>query len=201
MKIFLAFLSLHIFTAAKTFSQMEKQIPVNWKIFNQIDGDFNNDKIKDSFVMIDSMDTKNTWVCAKRILLIFHGTENGLILVDKNTLIFSDISRIVDADVISLTTNVNIIRMWIGDMNVSGYNGGMSYTFRFQNKKWYAIGCSSSFEKLTNDDQIIKEDFSHNFITGKHERIFKIDSKIVSKTVKKKMLNQYLFSQYNGVCE
>jgi hypothetical protein len=205
MKTVFVFLCLYLSTIDDGFSQFEKQIPIKWKISQQIDGDFNDDKIKDIFVMIDSMDAKNTWVCIKRILLIFHGTVKGFVLVDTNTLIFADRNNRVDSDMVYLKANQNIVRMGIGDMNVNGYNGSIGYTFRFQNKKWYAIGCSSTFDRLVTDEQnnqVMRiEDFNYNFITGKYERITKTDSKMVSKTEKRKSLNQQLFREYNGVCD
>lgn len=81
----------------------------------------------------------------------------------------------------------------------------MEYTFRFQNGKWIVIGCNMSGERLTtneNDQEVMrKEIFSYNFVTGRHEREIKLDSKTTKRTTKKKLVRLYLFSQYNGDCD
>jgi len=206
MNVFKLFLLLNITLGTKTFGQVEKLIPTNWKVAQKIESDFNIDGFPDLFIVIDSMDTKNTWLCAKRDLLIFHGSQNGLSLVDKNTLLFLDRNKLVDADMIQLSVKDNKVNISIVDMNWNGgYKGGMEYTFRFQNGKWIVIGCNMSGERLTtndNDQEVMrKEIFSYNFVTGKYEREIKLDSKTTKRKTKKKLVRLYLFSQYNGDCD
>lgn len=186
------------------FCQIEKLVPINWKIVQKIEGDYNKDGFSDIFAVVDSMDMKNTWQCSKRMLMIFYGGKNGLFLADSNNLIFLDHNRLVDADVINLSAKDNKINIGIADFNFVGYNGGINYTFRLQNGKWFAIGCNMFGSRVVtvdgNREVEEEESFSYNFALGKHERITKQDSKTIFKKTKKELAKQYLFSQYNGDC-
>ncbi len=152
---------LQLFIRPDTFCQLNKHIPSKWLIALQAEGDFNKDGLKDYFVMIDSTEVHNTWVIEKRVLLIFHGSAKGLYLADKNEQLFLERSRIVDADVMEITVKENVIKLGAGDINFrGGCNGGLGYTFRFQNANWYAIGCNWSCSNPAVDDnnkQILKK--------------------------------------------
>ena len=205
MKMFFLFILFYLTLNTESFCQVEELIPANWKIALKIESDFNSDGVADLFAIVDSMDTKNTWQCAKRVLMIFHGRQNGFFLKDMNSLIFLDQNRLVDSDMIYLSTKDNKVNLGIADMNLGGgYNGRSGYTFRFQNGKWIAIGCSFLGSRATtseNNQQVMEEEsFSCNFSTGKYERTIKLDSKITNNKTKKKEVQLYFFSQYNGDC-
>lgn len=105
-----------------------------------------------------------------------------------------------------LSAKDNKVTMGIGDLNFGGgYNGGIGYTFRFQNGKWFAIGCSMSGERATtnqkNQQVMESESFSYNFVTGRYERITQLDSKTTNRTTKKTLVSLHTFSQYNGDCD
>lgn len=202
---YIFFLLIYSNFLSNAYCQIEKSIPLNWIISQKLEGDFNMDGMQDYFVLIDSMDIKNSWITQKRHVLIFHGSSKGLYLADKNILIFSNMNRIVDTDVINLTAKGNIIKLGLGDINFGGgRNGSLGYTFRFQNNKWYAIGCGFTCDKVISEDEggesVQEEDFSYNFVTGNYERIVKTDSEVKHKTLKKRTIHLPLFSEYDGQC-
>lgn len=195
-----------VFITQNAFCQIENLIPQNWAVVQQIKGDFNDDGLKDYFVIIDSVKAQEKWITEERHILIFHGTSKGFILVDKNTAIFKNRNRMVESDVIDISAKKNVVFMGLGDMNFGyGYNGGLGYTFRLQNNGWYAIGCNWACGKPMSGGKgegIYEEAFSFNFITNNYKKVVKEDSKVIHKTSARGKINGPIpFQEYNGDCD
>jgi hypothetical protein len=207
MKIILIFLlTLSKLVNSEAFCQIENLIPQNWAVIKKIKGDFNDDGSRDYFVIIDSVNAQEKWITEERHILIFHGTSKGFILADKNTAIFKNRNRMVESDVIDISVRKNVVFMGLGDMNFGyGYNGGLGYTFRLQNNKWYVIHCNWACGKPMSGGKgkgIYEEAFSYSFITKKYKRVLKEGGKVINKTSAQGKIMQLIpFGSYNGDCD
>ncbi len=195
-----------VFITQNAFCQIENLIPQNWAVIKKIKGDFNDDGSRDYFVIIDSVNTSEKWITEERHILIFHGTSKGFILADKNTAIFKNKNRMVEPDVIDISVRKNVVFMGLGDMNFGyGYNGGLNYTFRLQNNKWYVIGCNWACGKPMpggKGEGIYEKAFSYSFITKKYKRVLKEGGKLTNKTSAQGKIKQLIpFESYNGDCD
>lgn len=207
IKLLLIFLlTLSKLVNSEAFCQIENIIPKKWIVAKTAKGDFNDDGFRDYFVIIDSVNAKEKWITEERYILIYHGTSKGVVLTDKNTIIFNNRNRMVDPSVIDISIRKNVVFMGLGDMNFGyGYNGGLSYTFRLQDNRWYVIGCNLACGKPIpggKGEAMYHEAFSYNFITQNYKRVAKEDSKIINKTAAKGKIKQLIpFESYNGDCD
>lgn len=164
-----------------------KEIPKNWKIISQVNGDLNKDGIKDLAVIIEKNDASNILkneglgvpslnINPREILVFFKDEENNYRLIEKNAMGFihseNDEESTCLADPlmidggIKISNNILIIHFnyWLscGSWEVND----SSYKFRFQSNSFELIGFDHfSFNRATTEETRT----SINFSTKKKE--------------------------------
>lgn len=164
-----------------------KEIPENWKIISQVNGDLNKDRVEDLVLIIENTDASNILknegmgspylnINPREILVFFKDDKNNYTLIEKNTIGFihseNDEESTCLADPlmidggIKISNNILIIHFnyWLscGSWSVND----ASYKFRFQNNSFELIGFDHfSFNRATTEETKT----SINFSTEKKE--------------------------------
>ena len=181
------FLISSIYIFAENFPQKAKTvnefIPKGWKEISNTSGDLNNDKLKDTIIVIEKEDKKNIKKndglgpdylnLNPRILLILFKQKDGTYtLVSKNDKDFisspnsEDEPTLEDTfDGISIKNNTLIINFNYFYSAGSWGTSKTNYIFRYQNNRFELIGFSeSSFMRNSGEEEEVSVNFSTNKI-------------------------------------
>ena len=179
------FLISSIYIFAENFPQKAKTvnefIPKGWKEISNTSGDLNNDKLKDTIIVIEKEDKKNIKKndglgpdylnLNPRILLILFKQKDGTYtLVSKNDKDFISSPNSEDEPTledtfngISIKNNTLIINFNYFYSAGSWGTSKTNYIFRYQNNRFELIGFSeSSFMRNSGEEEV-----SVNFSTNK----------------------------------
>ena len=181
------FLISSIYIFAENFPQKAKTvnefIPKGWKEISNTSGDLNNDKLKDTIIVIEKEDKKNIKKndglgpdylnLNPRILLILFKQKDGTYtLVSKNDKDFisspnsEDEPTLEDTfDGISIKNNTLIINFNYFYSAGSWGTSKTNYIFRYQNNRFELIGFSeTSFMRNSGEEEEVSVNFSTNKI-------------------------------------
>ena len=181
------FLISSIYIFAENFPQKAKTvnefIPKGWKEISNTSGDLNNDKLKDTIIVIEKEDKKNIKKndglgpdylnLNPRILLILFKQKDGTYtLVSKNDKDFISSPNSEDEPTledtfngISIKNNTLIINFNYFYSAGSWGTSKTNYIFRYQNNRFELIGFSeSSFMRNSGEEEEVSVNFSTNKI-------------------------------------